>query len=65
MILAETNIHDSVYCWNRLGYNVSCLMATTTESVGAKGRVTIVSIERLEGWLIKLLCFHRTNVVIC
>ena len=63
IILTKTKVQDEMYCWNRLGYDVYCLLAMLMEDGGAKGGVGIVSIERPEGWLIELMRFHDPNVV--
>ena len=63
MILTETKISTTVYCRNRLGYEVTCSTAQPTSAGGAQGGVGLVMIERPVGWGIDSTRYHGPNVV--
>ena len=65
MILTDTKVTNQAYHHNRLEYDMVCLPEITTDSGGAQGRVVLVVRDRPKGWSVKLMRFHRPNMVIC
>ena len=63
MILTKTKISTTVYCWNRLGFEVTCLTAHPTRNGGDQGIIGIVTRERSVGWGIDSTRYHEPNVV--
>ena len=56
MLLTETKISTTAYCWNRLGYEVTCLTALPSRSGGAQGGVGLVFRERPVGSGVESMC---------
>ena len=50
MILTKTKISTTVYCWNWLGFEVTCSTAHPTSNGGDQGGIGIVTMERSVGW---------------
>ena len=65
MVLTENKVIKKSYCHNTLVYNVVCLTAITTDYGGEQGEVGLVVWDQPKGWIIKLTCFHRLNLVSC
>ena len=65
MVLTETNFTGQYYCHNRLGYNMVCSLAITTNSGGVQGGVGLVFQDQTKGWSVESTCFHKKNVVSC
>ena len=65
MVLTNTKISTITYCWNRLGYKVTCLTAHPTSTGGSQGGVEVVTRERLVRWGIESTRYHGPNVVSC
>ena len=63
MVLNETNISMTAYCWNRLGYKVPCLTARMMISGGAEGGIRLVTRERPIGLGIYSTRYHTQNMV--
>ena len=63
MILTKTKISTTVYCWNRLGFEVTCLTTQPTRNGGDQGSIGIVTRERSIGWGIDSTRYHEPNVV--
>ena len=63
MLLTNTKITSESYFHNRLGYDMVCFPAVTTDTIRAQGVVGLVFIERPQGWGVESMRFHRPNVV--
>ena len=65
MLLTKTKISTTVYCQNRLGYEVNCSSAHPSSAGVYQGGVIIVTRERPVGWGIESTRYHGPNMVIC
>ena len=65
MLFMEINIMYTVYCHNRLNYDVICSKATVTAAGGFQRGGGLVSQERPEVWIVESTRFYRSNVVSC
>ena len=65
MLLTETKIQSEAYFHNRLGYNLTCLMAHFSSAGGAQGGFVLVTMEQLVGWGVDSTYYHRPNMVSC
>ena len=65
MLLTETKISATAYCWKRLGYSVNLLAAGPSSTRGSQGGIRLVIRERPVGWGIESMRYHGMNMVIC
>ena len=63
MILTKTKISTTIYCRNRLVYDVTCSTARPTSAGGSQGGVILVTRERPVGWGIESTRYHGPSVV--
>ena len=63
IIITETKITDQSYFHNKMGYDVVCLQAITTEDGNMQGEVGMVVRYQSQGWIIELTRLHGKNMV--
>ena len=65
MIMTKNKIASETYFHNRLGYDMVCSPAFTTDNCGAQGGVGLFVRERPQVCIVELESFHGSNLVIC